>query len=310
MQRQGIEVVGYCFHSVFSHPRLLSGAKEAAQRLQIKLSFEPDYQLQQFVQQPRFGFAEGMAPCLDCRSRVVARLQSQLALYEASFLISGEVVGQRPSSLRSRDLETIAFHGNAENLLLRPLSAKLLPPTLPEVEGWVDRNLLFDWHGRSRKEQLRLAREWNLTESAGHRAGCLLLEPTYAARLQKLLSMTNHPREYHLQSLKIGRHFWRENRAHLVVAKNAEEGSELETLQRMLPSAVLLRPATFRGPVALLIGSIDNFAIADAVGVVAQFGKDIVPLQSEISCVGWEPANLLIAKAPETGRREFHGFTE
>ena len=311
MQRQGIEVVGICFHSVFSHPALLSVASSAAKRLQIELKFEPHHNLLELIKRPRLGFAAEMAPCLDCRSSMVARLKTLLEPLQASFLISGEVIGQRPSSLRSRDLATIAYHGDAENLLLRPLSAKLLPPTRPEVEGWVDRNQLFDWHGRGRKEQIQLASEWGLTEPPGHRSGCMLLEPTYAARLQKLLSITTHPSPFHLMALKVGRHFWRSNRTHLVVAKNADEGSHLEVLQQNMPSSVILRPVSFRGPVALLAGKIDDLAIADAIGVVVQFSKDIVPLVSSVQLTGWNPSEILIAKAPAAGEpRRFAGFTE
>ena len=309
MQRQGIEVVGVCYHSEFSHPQLISGASEAAKQLQIELRFEPDYDLPSLINRPKFGFAEGMAPCLDCRSRMVARLQEKLAPLGASFLISGEVVGQRPSSLRSRDLETIAYHGNAENSLLRPLSAKLLLPTLPEVEGWVDRNQLFDWQGKARKEQIKLAREWGLSEPKGHVAGCALLEPTYAARLKKLLEIEASPDRDSLRSLRIGRHFWR-NQAHLVVARNSDEGTQISRLWVAIGSSVTLKPANFRGPIALLSGKIDDATIADAANVIAQFGKDIVSHQSSVELVGWSETSVLITKEPERGSREFHGFTE
>ncbi len=310
MQRQGIEVVGFCYYSLFSHPLLISGASEAARRLQIELRFEPNYSLPSSIIWPRLGFAEGMAPCLDCRSQMVARMREKLAYLGAAFLISGEVVGQRPSSLRSCDLETIAYHGKADDLLLRPLSAKLLPPTKPEVEGWVDRNLLFDWHGKARKEQLKLAREWELTEPKGHLAGCALLEPTYAARLARMLKINSHPHAHLYMTLKVGRHLWRGEQAHLVVAKNAAEGDHLERLHHHMPGAVLVRPGNFRGPVALVTGKIDDATIADAANVVAQFSKDILSHQSRLELVGWGSNSVLLTKVPERGSREFRGFTE
>jgi tRNA-specific 2-thiouridylase len=311
MQRQGIEVIGFCIHSAFSHANLIAGASEAAKQLQIELHFDPNPNLPHFVKQPRFGLADGMAPCLDCRSRMVATLQEKLAPLKATFLISGEVVGQRPSSLRSQDLATIAYHGNADDLLLRPLSAKLLPPTLPELKGWVDRNQLFDWHGKSRKEQIALAREWGLVEPQGHQAGCVLLEPTYAARLRRLLATIQYPGTAHFMSLKVGRHFWRAEQAHLVVAKSAAEGAQLDTLQQLIPGAVSLKPANFRGPEALLVGKIDAATIADAANAMAQFSKEIVPFQSAVKLIGWTSSSAHITQAlAEDGTRRFVGFTE
>jgi tRNA-uridine 2-sulfurtransferase len=313
MQRQGIEVLGVSIRTPFTNN--LDAAVEAAARLQIELvsiGWGNDYF--DLLSRPRFGFAQEMAPCLDCRIGMIERARNRMESENASFLISGDVVGQRPSSLRSRDLETMAIHGGADDLLLRPLSAKLLPPTLPERNGWVDRTQLFSWHGRGRKEELQLAREWELTEPSSYVPGCALLEPTYAARLRRLLLQNPEPTTGELSSLKFGRHFWRDrNRAHLVVAKNADEGTRLEQLGVTTDHrrSVLLKPANFRGPLAWLAGDLDDAVIADSIGVVVQFSKGIVPRESLIQVHGWVPSEILLAKGPEEGQpRRFVGFTE
>ena len=273
MQRQGIEVVGVHISSDFSHPSNLTAAIEAAGRLQIRLQSMWDFKLLPLVRRPLFGFAEGMAPCLDCRSAMVARVREMLEPMEASFIISGEVVGQRPSSLRSRDLETIAYHADAEDLLLRPLSAQLLPMTLPERNGWVDRAQLFGWHGKGRKEQLALAKDWNLEINPRHHAGCLLLEPTFAARLRRTLAQRSELTYAEIQSLSLGRHFWTAV-AHLVIARRHEEGETLRMVAKVdQEQTALLEPDNYRGPVALLFGTADVVTLRAAARIIGEYSK-------------------------------------
>jgi tRNA-specific 2-thiouridylase len=286
LQRQGIEVIGLHVQTPFTGPA--AGAAQAAERLGIELrriDWRDDYL--QLLTQPRLGFAEGMAPCLDCRAGMVRRAGELLEPLGASFLISGEVVGQRPSSLRSRDLETIAYHGKADDLLLRPLSALLLPPTLPERNGWVDRSQLLGWHGRGRREQLQLAREWGLTEPDDHSPGCVLLEPTYASRLRRVVSHDPRPPAWRLATLRMGRHFWRKEGAQLVLSKNATEGDDLRRLFQSVapmgdPAAMLLEPMEFRGPVGLLMGDVAPAACLAAADVVQRYSKEIVARRSHI----------------------------
>lgn len=286
LQQQGMEVIGVQVATPFTGPE--DGAALAAAGLGIelrRLEWGRDYL--QLLAGPRLGFAEEMAPCLDCRSGMVRRVRELMEPLGASFLISGEVVGQRPSSLRSRDLETIAYHGAADDLLLRPLSALLLPPTLPERNGWVDRSQFFGWHGRGRREQLQLAREWNLEEAEDHAPGCALLEPTYAARLRRVLLQNSQPPEWQLATLKLGRHFWIERRSHLILSKNVAEGDELQRLFQLIqhennPAAMLLEPREFRGPLALLIGNFEATVCRAACDVLQQYGKDVVVGQSSV----------------------------
>ena len=248
MQRQGIEVIGVHVLTSFAHWQNLGTAGDAANRLGIRLLIEGNHNTLEMVRRPRFGFAKEMAPCLDCRSTMIELLHEKLAESDASFIITGEVVGQRPSSLRSRDLEAIAYHGKAEDLVLRPLSAKLLPATLPERNGWVDRNQLFDWYGGSRKGQPKLAKEWKLEVSPGQLPGCVLLEPNYAARLKRCLQQAEPLENGEIGLLNYGRHFWNGN-SHLVIAKNREE-SELfrNTALMVTQNLLLIEPREFRGP--------------------------------------------------------------
>jgi hypothetical protein len=284
MQRQGIEVVGVYVETPFTLPA--SKIAPAAEKLGIELrilAWRDDYLA--IVRQPRFGFAEGMAPCLDCRSGMLQRVQSLLAPLNASFLISGEVVGQRPSSLRLRDLETMAYHGGVEDLLLRPLSAQLLPETLPERQGWVDRRLLHGWQGKGRKVQLGLAREEGLSLDLEQAARCKLLDATYAARLRRLLQLTPSPTAFQLASLSEGRHFQLDSGTHLVISKNAQQADTLRRNWELQPSTsgAVLQPSDFRGPIGFLTGLVDDHGLAVAASILATHAKDAVLGQSSVA---------------------------
>jgi tRNA-uridine 2-sulfurtransferase len=301
MQRQGLEVVGFYVQTPFTVDA--AAAKAAAEKLQIPLvveSWQQDYLT--IVRRPRFGHAAGMAPCLDCRVGMLARAKAKMELLGTSFLISGDVIGQRSSSLRSRDLETMAVHGGVDDLLLRPLSAKLLPITLPERSGWVDRELLHGWQGRGRKEQLRLAREWNLEERPDHAPGCLLLQEAYAQRLKQLLDIVREPPAWELQTLALGRHFTLRGSIHLVIARNAMEGERLKLIWQSAGDApaVFMEPANFRGPSAVICGLVDDQLLQVAAKVVTQQSKDVTMQTPIAKLFGCPWAETLLITGTET----------
>ena len=149
MQAQGIEVEALNFKTMFTCCQDLSA--QAAHRLGVRLtvvSQEDDYL--ELIKNPRFGYGKGANPCVDCRIYMFERAEKFMEQIGADFIVSGEVVGQRPMSQKRRDLDVISHQAGLEDLLLRPLSAKLLLPTLPERKGLVDRERLYAFQGRSR----------------------------------------------------------------------------------------------------------------------------------------------------------------
>ena len=127
-----------------------------------------------------------MNPCIDCHSLMFKIAGELLEEYGASFVISGEVLGQRPMSQNSQALEKVKKLSGMEGLVLRPLSAKLLPPSKAEIEGWVDREKLLDINGRSRQRQMELMDFYGLVEYPSPGGGCLLTDPGYSSRLKVL----------------------------------------------------------------------------------------------------------------------------
>jgi tRNA-uridine 2-sulfurtransferase len=181
------------------------------------------------------------------------------------------VLGERPMSQRRPALNLIEKQAGLEGLVLRPLSAKLLEPTIPEKEGWVDREKLLDINGRSRKPQIALAAKYGITEYPAPAGGCLLTDPGFAIRLRDL--MENNP-GFHsndVQLLKIGRHFRLPNKDRAIIGRDDVENGELVALAQ--PRDILLDAVDFAGPTSLYRGCGDEEAIKLAAALTAKYGK-------------------------------------
>ena len=221
------------------------------------------------IVKPRFGYGSGINPCTDCHTMMLVKAREMMAQEGASFVVTGEVVRQRPMSQTASRLKIVERECGLGELLLRPLSAKLLPPTVPEKEGWVDREKLFGIEGRSRKEQLALAAKLGVQNYSSPAGGCLLTEKHFAAimrdhlRYGKLL-MADVP------LLKIGRHFRLPDGTKLVVGRNKPENERLFQLSR--EGDVMVLPTNVRGPVALLRAMQTSDAVLSrAANVVASY---------------------------------------
>ena len=180
---------------------------------------------------PVYGYGKNFNPCIDCHGYMFKIARAMMPELEASFLVTGEVVGQRPMSQRPDALKQVRklAGDNEDRLILRPLSAKLLEPTRPELEGWVDREKLLDINGRGRERQLAMAAEygWEDFESPG--GGCLLTEPSYAAKMRDFIAHEEFGVE-DIDLLKYGRHFRLPDGAKLVVGRHKEDNDALAKL--------------------------------------------------------------------------------
>ncbi|MGE5246901.1 MAG: hypothetical protein ACM3L8_01035 [Verrucomicrobiota bacterium] len=183
------------------------------------------------VRSPRHGRGSGMNPCIDCRIFTLAKARAYMEEIGASFLVTGEVLGQRPMSQRDDALRSIERHSGCAGIVLRPLSARHLPATVPEREGWVDREKLLAITGRSRKEQMRLAQEWSIRDYPCPAGGCLLTDRTFAVKVRDLVENAGDFGMDDVHLLKVGRHF-RVGAVKAVVAKSEPENRRLEALCR------------------------------------------------------------------------------
>ncbi len=244
---QGIDVVGLAFITSFTHPRV----EKLAQSIGIEIkAIDISSEYLDVIKNPRFGFGDTMNPCIDCHIFMLKKAKGFMVEYKSDFIITGEVLGQRPMSQNKSALRKIEKESDLEGLLLRPLSAKLLAATVPEQEGWVDRSKLFDFSGKSRKPQMELAKQLGLEGFGQPAGGCLLTDPGFSRRLKDLL---NHQPEFNLEDirlLKIGRHFRLSDRTKLILGRNHKENQRLITLAQS--GCILLEPVEVPGPAGIL----------------------------------------------------------
>lgn len=231
--RQGVEVKGINYSTGFctgeqSCSHVLQVEEEIA--VAVELAQLPDSYLE-IVKNPRFGYGSAVNPCLDCRIFMLNRAREYMEENDADFLVTGEVLGQRPMSQHRDALEIVEKESGLENLLLRPLSAKLLSPTYPEEKGWIEREELYDISGRSRKRQLELAEKFGISNYSQPAGGCcLLVEDDYAARVKDVFEYRgkkNMERE-DFDLLKYGRHFRLPQGAKAVVGRDETDNRFLE----------------------------------------------------------------------------------
>ncbi len=255
VKQQGIEVIGVNFRTPFcACPAARRGGcagKEAQKFLKIplKLIFIGEEMLK-IVKNPRFGYGQGLNPCIDCKILMLRKAKKIMEEEGAEFVITGEVLGQRPMSQKREIMELIERESGLEGRILRPLCTRHLPPTIPEREGWVRREELLDIQGRSRKVQMMLAEKIGLKEYPSPAGGCLLTDPTFSRRMRDL--MENNP-EFGLREvelLKLGRHFRLSSGIKAVVGRNEEENEKIERLR--VPEEVVLQVEGGKGAVVLL----------------------------------------------------------
>jgi tRNA-specific 2-thiouridylase len=275
MQQQGVEVEGLNFKTVFTccQDTSAQSARELGVRLTV-IGQQDDYL--DLVRNPRFGYGRGANPCVDCRIYMFEKAKHFMKEIGADFIVSGEVVGQRPMSQKRRDLLKIAYHSELEDLLLRPLSAKLLPPTRPEREGWIDREKLYGFSGRGRKELIVLAKQLGIRSLPTPSTGCALTEPGFSRKVFDLMEQPAATKRWDYELLKVGRHFRLDATTKVVLGRSEPENEQLEYLHSVSESAssALMIPDDFAGPCALMIGSAGENALRFAGGLILRYAQN------------------------------------
>ncbi len=251
---QGIEVTALHIDIGFG------GTKDNTQLLKSRAAMVgADYMSvntrEQFIQEilfnPKYGYGKHFNPCIDCHANMFRIALALLEEHNASFIITGEVIGQRPMSQRSEAIKNVTKLANQEEdgLILRPMSAKLMAPTTPEIEGWVDREKLLGIEGRSREVQLRLAKEYGFEEYESPGGGCLLTETSMAMKIKDVVAHGDFKVE-DIDVLKHGRHFRLPDGAKLVMGRNKEDNEMLQKISH--PDYLFARTVGIVGGLSLL----------------------------------------------------------
>lgn len=271
---QGIEIEAINFLTIFctcTHKGCQHAATQAAKELNVKLKvFNITEEYIPVIRNPKHGYGSNMNPCIDCRIFIFKKAKEYMKETGASFMVTGEVLGERPMSQRKDAILLIEKEAGLKGLILRPLSAKLFEPTVPEKEGVIDRNRLLDISGRSRKPQIALAKEFGINDYPCPAGGCLLTDPGFAARVKDLIKYDALTME-NLRLLKVGRHFRLSDKAKLAVGRDVNENDLLNGLA--MPGDIMLKLKDRQGPLAVLRGDRDRRMISLAASLMAHHSK-------------------------------------
>lgn len=257
MQNQGFDVTAVAIKTPFCDFDCGRGCgfeiRETADMLDVNLRtvyLGDDYI--EMLKNPKYGFGSGMNPCIDCRAMMFKAGKKVMEEIGAEFIISGEVLGQRPMSQHGPALRTIEKESGLEGKIVRPLSGALLPKTKPEEDGIIKRENLGMIRGRSRKEQLKMAERYGFVDPPNAGGGCLLTDPSFAIRAKDLFKHTETPTTNDIDLLKIGRHFRFDAKTKLIVGRNKDENEMLKSFA--LAGDVLFEAKDHVGPISLLRG--------------------------------------------------------
>ncbi len=300
IMEQGVTVEGLNFYTGFcveGHTHAIrstdrkrekrNNALWVAEQLGIPLHIvDISEQYKDIVLNPKHGYGQNLNPCLDCKIFMVHKAKAWGFLEENGFdfIVTGEVIGQRPKSQRLDTMPLIARESGADERLVRPLTAKNLPPTLPEREGWIDRDKLYDFHGRNRKPQMALAAQFGFHDYAQPAGGCCFLtDRQYSAKLEDLWQARG-VRDYSLDDivlLKVGRHIRPAPHFKLIVGRDEGENHFLEGYRKQF---VHLRIESHLGPLTLIDGTPAAADLKLAARIAARFsqGRDAERVQVSV----------------------------
>jgi len=299
MLEQGVHVEGINFYTGFcveGHTHAIrkkdkakpkrNNALWSAEQLGIKLHIiDVIEEYKDVLINPKHGYGANMNPCLDCKVFMVSKAKEWADENGFDFIITGEVIGQRPMSQRRETMPIISEESGADDRLLRPLCAQNLPETLPEREGWVNRDELHDFSGRTRKPQMALAEKFGFDDYAQPAGGCCFLtDKAYSVKLTDLWA-SRGKREYEIDDimlLKVGRHFRPKPNFKIIVAREEGENNFLQGYKKLF---ITLRTMSHKGPLTLLDGTASDEDLELAAKIVARFsqGRDADVVDVEVA---------------------------
>lgn len=281
---QGLNI--HCIHAVspfFGKPHMIPHW-ESIYGITIEAVNISEPFIQLLRQRPKYGFGKVLNPCVDCKILMMRLAYQKMKKLGASFIISGEVIGQRPMSQRRDTLNVISNNANIQKILLRPLCAHHLPPTEPESSGLVDRSKLLSFFGRGRKKQLALAKKMGLQEIPTPAGGCRLAERENAQRYWHVLTRIPKPSTQDFLLANIGRQYWYNNHW-LCIGRNEKDNRQIEQLATA--QDILITMSNIPGPTGLARQAItwDTTVLHDAAALVASYSQQAVKKEHLIDII-------------------------
>ena len=270
LRKQQIEVEWISFETPFFSA---DKARRAAKQTGIPLVVENiASEYIRMLRNPNCGYGQQMNPCLDCHALMFRVAARHMVQGKFDFLFSGEVVGQRPMSQTKPSLRYVEKNSNSDGYILRPLSAKLLPETIPEKQGLVDREQLLDISGRGRKRQIQLAKSFGITDYPAPAGGCLLTDKGFSERLRDLFDHQETTTENELSMLRYGRHFRLNEQSKLIVGRTQIDNEKLLNYHNP-QTDTLIKVKRYPGPISILHYGRRKDVITLAASICAGYSK-------------------------------------
>ncbi|KAF6248231.1 tRNA (5-methylaminomethyl-2-thiouridylate)-methyltransferase [Nitrosopumilus sp. b3] len=274
MQEQGFDVSAVAIKTPFCDFDCGRGCgfeiRERADDLNVNLKtvYLGDEYIE-MLKHPKHGIGAGFNPCVDCRTMMFDAAKKHMEEIGAEFIISGEVLGQRPMSQHAPSLSIIEKESGLVGKIVRPLSAGLLPETDPEKEGLIKREDLGMIRGRTRRNQLEMAKKYGIENPPNAGGGCLLTEPQFGVKAKDLFEHVETPTINDIDLLKIGRHFRLDEETKFVVGRNKDENEMIKAIA--LPGDILLEAKDHLGPVSILRGNNSKSHVKFAASVTLRY---------------------------------------
>jgi tRNA U34 2-thiouridine synthase MnmA/TrmU len=302
LRQQGIEVEWVTFETPFFNA---AKARKASEMTGIPLTVKPIYNVYiKMLKNPPAGYGKYMNPCMDCHTLMFKLAGEMMPEGNFDFLFSGEVLGQRPMSQNKPSLHYVAKHSGYKGYILRPLSAKNMPETIPEKEGLVDREQLLDIAGRGRKRQMELAKKFGVTEYPAPAGGCLLTDKNYSSRLREIFGHQDTCTEEELHLLKYGRHFRLNPENKLIVGRTEKDNEQI--LKYHNPEIdTVIDVKDYSSPIGLVPHSAPDNAVLLAASICTGYSKapKLSPVDVVIKTLKKEKIIQVIAIQPGDVRK-------
>ena len=292
IHRQDIDVLCLTFITPFFSAEK---AQAAAKQINLPLIIEDitDRHLK-MLKSPRYGYGKNMNPCIDCHILMLQEAGKKMVETGADFILTGEVLGQRPMSQGKQSLHVVAKNSGFPDYILRPLSAQLLEPTKAEKEGKVDRSLLLSIQGRGRKEQMQMAADFGISNYAPPAGGCLLTDPMFTRRLRDLFSHQEDYDIHDLDLLKYGRHFRADDQGKIIVGRNNLDNEKLRGLST--DDDLVLFMADFPGP-HVVVPHGNEALLPLAASLCVRYSDAPADLEANVICQHKNSSRTIKAKA-------------
>jgi len=246
MKSLGYRVLPIFFSTPFFGP---DKAQKTANRIGFDLIVHDLTELHlKMIEKPKYGYGKNLNPCIDCHGLMFHEAGKLMKEHKVDFIISGEVMGQRPMSQRKDALNAVGKLSKIKDLLIRPLSQKLLADTLPIREGWVEKNEMLDIQGRNRKRQMNMASEYGIDFYPSPGGGCLLTDPGFTRKLKDLMQY-NIMNKRSIDFLKMGRHLRLTDNVKFIIGRNKDEN---DSISKLAQDEIVLQAKNFPGPLGII----------------------------------------------------------